>query len=290
MGEVGEGTVSLAVLTDGEMENDDNSSKTELKRNHNCLTDNVELDPFPNKKQAKEVSNDDMRSEVTNPIISPKENTSSFQDITSQPAKLPNSSNHLECGEVTSTSSGNSTSDETLSDGEPDGNDTCQITTDTCGPVLTSRVVLEIPQHVSSSGIRKITFKFSKRKDDGDILSSASVAQPVTNGFGSGSFCGGSSKEPRRVLSALAAETSNFHLCAPNLELKMSKKVVPGSYPTNVKKLLSTGILDGARVKYVSGTPEVYVLCHVNTFFSNLLFLLVLIEFLMFVRKSYRGS
>ncbi|KAF3454212.1 hypothetical protein FNV43_RR04659 [Rhamnella rubrinervis] len=249
---MGEGTVSLAVLTDGQMENDDNSSKTELKRDHHYLIDNAELDPFPNKKQAKEVSNDDIRSEVTNPIISPKGNTFSFQDITSQPAKLPNSLNHLECGEVTSTSSGNSTSDETLSDGEPNGNDTCRIATDKCGAVLTSRVVLEIPQHVSSSGIRKITFKFSKRKDDGDILTSASVAQPVTDGFGSGD----SSRRPRRDLSALVAETSNFHLCAPNLELKMSKKVVPGSYPTNVKKLLSTGILDGARVKYVSGTPE----------------------------------
>lgn len=265
MGEVGEGTVCLAVSTDGEMEND-GASKTELKRDRLCLVDSAEVDPFPNKKQAKEFSSDDIRSEVTNPVISPKENTSSFQDITSQPAVLANG-NHLECGEVTSTCSENSSSEETLSnDGEPDGNRTRGITTDTCGSVVTSRVVLEIPKHVSSSGIRKITFKFSKRKEDDDVLSPASVAQPVTGGFGGGYVHGGFSMEPRRDLSSMVSETNNFHLCAPNLELKMSKKVVPGSYPTNVKKLLATGILDGARVKYVFGTPKVYILWHVNAF------------------------
>ncbi|KAH7519154.1 hypothetical protein FEM48_Zijuj08G0005600 [Ziziphus jujuba var. spinosa] len=262
MGEaVGEETVCLAVLTDGEMENDKPSKTktTELKRGHHFLEDkdNGEADPypFPNKKIAKEVSNDDIRSEVTNPIISPKENASSFQDITSQPAKLTN----LECGEVTSsTCPGNSSSEETLSDGEPSGKQDTEsrITNDTRGATLTSRVVLEIPEHVSSSGIRKITFKFSKRKDDEDDShsSAALVPQPVTESddFGSGSFYVPS----REMVDTRFAETSKFHLCTPNLELKMSKKVVPSSYPTNVKKLLATGILDGARVKYISATPE----------------------------------
>lgn len=45
-------------------------------------------------------------------------------------------------------------------------------------------------------------------------------------------------------------------LCYPNMELKMSKKVLLDGYLTNVKKLLSTGILEGARVKYVSNSPE----------------------------------
>jgi hypothetical protein len=41
------------------------------------------------------------------------------------------------------------------------------------------------------------------------------------------------------------------------MELNMSKKVVPNNYPTNVKKLLATGILDRARVKYICFSSEV---------------------------------
>ncbi|KAI8008406.1 ABC transporter C family member 10 [Camellia lanceoleosa] len=36
----------------------------------------------------------------------------------------------------------------------------------------------------------------------------------------------------------------------------MSKKVLPDSYPTTIKKLLSTGILEGGRVKYVTTSQE----------------------------------
>ncbi|GMP96548.1 hypothetical protein CsSME_00045146 [Camellia sinensis var. sinensis] len=50
--------------------------------------------------------------------------------------------------------------------------------------------------------------------------------------------------------------SSKVFLCQPNMELKMSKKVLPDSYPTTVKKLLSTGILEGARVKYVTASQE----------------------------------
>ncbi|GMP50731.1 hypothetical protein CsSME_00017230 [Camellia sinensis var. sinensis] len=51
-------------------------------------------------------------------------------------------------------------------------------------------------------------------------------------------------------------ESNKAFLCQPNMELKMSKKVLPDSYPTTVKKLLSTGILEGARVKYVTTSQE----------------------------------
>ncbi|KAF5938470.1 hypothetical protein HYC85_022729 [Camellia sinensis] len=51
--------------------------------------------------------------------------------------------------------------------------------------------------------------------------------------------------------------SSKVFLCQPNMELKMSKKVLPDSYPTTVKKLLSTGILEGARVKYVTASQEI---------------------------------
>ncbi|XP_022767502.1 uncharacterized protein LOC111311919 isoform X2 [Durio zibethinus] len=222
-----EEAVCLGISTE-EISENVNSTKPELKRDRECLEPEPESEPeaSPKKKQAKEVSNEDIRSEVSNPIVSPKENTSSFHDISSR--------SEAGCGEVTSVCSGNSSSDETLSDSFQMG--------DTSGVVSSSHVTLEIPKHLSSSGIRKITFKFSKRKEDYNNETSYSVGGECTNLeniYGNGSV-----------------EWSSRYSCAPNLELKMSKKVVPSNYPTNVKKLLGTGILDGARVKYISISME----------------------------------
>ncbi|CAL5385197.1 unnamed protein product [Camellia sinensis] len=51
-------------------------------------------------------------------------------------------------------------------------------------------------------------------------------------------------------------ESRKDFLCQPTMELKMSKKVLPDSYPTTVKKLLSTWILERARVKYATTSQE----------------------------------
>ncbi|XVF55320.1 hypothetical protein PTKIN_Ptkin06aG0027800 [Pterospermum kingtungense] len=217
-----EEAVCLETSTEEIMENV-NSTMPESKEDRECLG----LETPPNKKQAKEVSNEDVRSEVSNPVVSPKENTSSFHDISSR--------SQAGCGEVTSVCSGNSSSGETLSDSS-------QMGDATGGVVSSSHVTLEIPKHLSSSGIRKITFKFSKRKDDYDNVTS----DPV----------GGECMNLENVYGNGSDEWSSRSSCAPNMELKMSKKVVPSNYPTNVKKLLGTGILDGARVKYISISME----------------------------------
>lgn len=201
MGEVENGDV--------EMENHNNLSKIEVKRV--CVVD--ESHQYPNKKQQTkevEVSNDDIRSEVTN----------HNDDITS--------------GELTS--------EDTFSDGIGNANQTSP------NALITSRVVLEIPKHAAFSGIRKITFKLTKRKEDYD-----NPSLPL-NKSSNGHYY---------------SDTKNLHFCAPNMELKMSKKVVPSSYPTNVKKLLSTGILDGARVKYVSSSSEVRIHDCLSVFLSS---------------------
>ncbi|PQP96857.1 uncharacterized protein Pyn_28486 [Prunus yedoensis var. nudiflora] len=209
-----EEAVCLGQLTDGGVETDD-FPRTELKRDHQCVVDDTEPDSFPNKKQAKEHSNEDIRSEVSN--------------------------RHLPVF-------GNSSSGETLSDGQRAENDNSRIDNDTNGDVLTSRVVVEIPKLASSSGIRKITFKFSKKKEDYASQSGASISQTVSNGLGSGFPHGGSYEDPGTDFQAMASTSRE--------ELEASNKV-SSSYPTNVKKLLSTGILDGARVKYVSTTSEI---------------------------------
>ncbi|KAK9290305.1 hypothetical protein L1049_008472 [Liquidambar formosana] len=119
-----EGEVCLAVINDGEMENE-KSSRTESKRDHQWLVEDTELEASPNKKQAKEPSNEDVCSEVSNPNLSPREIASSFQTITSQPAELAGG-NQVGCGETASTCSGNSSTEslETSNDGERGRNDT----------------------------------------------------------------------------------------------------------------------------------------------------------------------
>ena len=262
---MGEEAVCVQVSEDGRREGDE-VSRTELKRDYQSIANTeTEAEPnvSPNKKQAKEVSIDDVRSEVTNPNIYPIENASTFHDISSQPPELVNS-NQAECGEVTSTCLDNSSTDETLSDGGGDPNSTCPLNDkDTCTDSVTSCVVLEIPKHASSTGIRKITFKFSKKKEDYrpsygfNEVDEASLAR-VENYMGESSY----GKE------YVQSRDANLH--ARNMELKMSKKVAPNFYPTNVKKLLSTGILDGARVKYVYNAGAVYYI------YTYILYLLIM--------------
>lgn len=249
-----ESAVCPEIRTDGDVEC---PSRNELKIEDDCLKDNAESESFINKKQAKEEAiNDDIKSEVSNPIVSPKEITSSFHDITSQQTES-DTTNRVGCDKVTCTSS-----EETLS--EADRSESFQTETslnnNTSAYVSTSHVVLEIPKHVSSSsGIRKITFKFSKRKEDYVAQSSAPSSHSVYDDLYS--------------YREDSPEGSHRRSCAPNVEIKMSKKVVPNEYPTNVKKLLLTGILDGARVKYISTTQKVQLeytwfpsICYTSTF------------------------
>ena len=264
---MGEEALCVQALADGEKENNE-ELRTELKRNYDqCDADTTES---PNKKQAKEVSNDELRSEVFNPNISVTENALAFQDISSQPTESGNG-NPAECGELTSTCFENSSSDETLSDeaGDHNINSTFRSDKDPSSSAISSCVVLEIPKHVSSTGIRKITFKFSKKKEDYDYQSPAPTYRPA--GFPEGSnpygFHGDDEEYMARAdysggsLESLGgmgyAQNGDFDLYTRNMELKMSKKVVPNCYPTNVKKLLSTGILDGALVKYIYNPGKV---------------------------------
>ncbi|KAH0886994.1 hypothetical protein HID58_063090 [Brassica napus] len=150
-----------------------------LKRERLCVQGEEES---PNKKQAKEPSNDDVVSEISNPVSSPVENTSRFHPVKS--------------GSGEDFGSG-----ETVSDEEQPS----------------EQFVLEIPKHLSSTGVTRITFKLSKQNKEFDGL-------PVVK---------------------------DDHAWDPKLP---KKKVVAStsSYPSNVKKLLATGMLDGAPVKYIS--------------------------------------
>uniref|UniRef100_A0A1J3FDK7 Chromodomain-helicase-DNA-binding protein 4 n=1 Tax=Noccaea caerulescens TaxID=107243 RepID=A0A1J3FDK7_NOCCA len=227
---MGEETVCSEMPVEGVVA-EGNSSVSELKRERLCTGEAIEGDDFPNKKQAKEASNDDIVSEISNPVASPVESTSRFRDFSSQVDKS-GSGDHVECGEVIGSSSGSDSggSEGTISDEERSGNDASVAgspPTEHSSDELPSRFVLEIPKHLSSTGITKITFKLSRQKKDFDDL-------PVIKDQ---AWDGG-------VANA-----------ASRWDVKMPKKIVSSSYPSNVKKLLATGILDGARVKYISTPP-----------------------------------
>lgn len=252
----------------GEIENEKTETeneRAELKRGIQCVVNDeskldVDTAPRPCKKQANEVSNDklevdtapppcmklanevsneDICSEVTDSIVSPRENenTSTLKEAVNgcETGKIElRSDNQLNPSEISSGRSGNSSTESYKE--SPNGSSSPGSST--------SHVILEIPKHASSTGIRKITFKFSKSKTEHESKLTTSAAQPVDEIYGDGVSQDYFSEQPNLYDAS--------YLAVHNMELKMSKKVLPHPYPTNVKKLLSTGILEGARVKYIS--------------------------------------
>ncbi|CAL5389643.1 unnamed protein product [Camellia sinensis] len=207
-----------------------------------------ELESSCTKKQTKDALSD-IELEFSNPNLSPRDNACSIQTISSQLAELVSNNQVASC-ENSSTCSGNSRSEESLNEEEESKNDTY-------GAVSTSLFVRKIPKDFSSTGIRKITFKFSKRKEDYDNQLSATVVGSGSDGISQWNHS--ASDDMNTEISSygkVVDESNKAFLCQPNMELKMSKKVLPDSYPTTVKKLLSTGILEGARVKYVTTSQE----------------------------------
>ncbi|CAI9762037.1 unnamed protein product [Fraxinus pennsylvanica] len=254
----------MKALEDGDLEHFSAEDKVTEAPN------DVELEPYAN-NQVKEASNDDILSEVSNPFLSPKDVTSSVTTI-SQRAEMVGK-DRVGSGEILYSCSRN-LSNRSLCEEEHNRNETSES-------VTVSRVVLEIPKDVSTTGIRKITFKFSKPKED--FYLAVPAAEPLTNNGFPNYYVDNPSRGPvsqpipsnhyKNAWNAFdfgdmngemnsSKDVNDFHEtqspfpCVPNRELKMSKKVIPENYPTNVKELLSTRILEGARVKYISISRE----------------------------------
>ncbi|XP_047316476.1 uncharacterized protein LOC124920110 [Impatiens glandulifera] len=241
---MGEDGVCMTISNERKLENE-NSSPIEPKRDHDSLGDDVEegpctkkqakealdvteLDPCGAEKKVKDASHDEICSEVSNPVLSPQDNASSVHTISSQLPEVLNNNKQVVACDILSTCSGNSSTEESLSVEE-------RSNTDLPGEGLTSKVVLEIPENVSTTGIRKITFKFSKRKEDYiDQIAPQSISNVIDRNYTS--------------MDDPYADGKGFH--------SDSKKVVPDGYPTSVKKLLSSGVLEGACVKYVSPSEK----------------------------------
>ncbi|KAJ4977617.1 hypothetical protein NE237_008397 [Protea cynaroides] len=89
-----------------------------------------------------------------------------------------------------------------------------------------------------------------------------SMGHTFNKGEGTTISFGGYDEEPEMnpsdlLLSATPLATCGTETVTKNkMELKMSKKVPPNNFPSNVKSLLSTGMLDGVTVKYISWSRE----------------------------------
>ncbi|KAJ6699615.1 AUTOIMMUNE REGULATOR [Salix purpurea] len=201
-----------------------------------------------NKQNKKKLQTTTQNSEVSNPVIilvSPKDNGSSSRDISEESPTnaCPSSEETL----TVSKEGGSSSSEDNTSHQSP-RNDSCDF-------VSMSPVVLEIPKHASTTGVRKITFKFSKRKEDYDTKTS--LSHPLHDGTDRGLLYHRNEEYyPRNHSVWVDSCTERPQVGERYMELNMSKKVVPNNYPTNVKKLLATGILDRARVKYICFSSE----------------------------------
>ncbi|GAB2258217.1 hypothetical protein Droror1_Dr00014377 [Drosera rotundifolia] len=230
----------VCVVNDGEVVLEDVIAvRNDLKRHFQCLNgDDAIVDGSPRKKQAKEaVSSDDAFSGISDAGYSNDENVLN-RGISGSPPVESEGDSGAGSGEMGST--GSSVCE------DRDIRERCSS-----GGESISDVVLELPKEACSMGIRKITFKFGKVKkecDDG-VLVSGFTAQSFSN---KGVYEGDSYVGAHKA-GCCSAE---FTHVKQNKEMKMSKKVVLDTYPTNVKKLLSTGILEGARVKYVSSTHK----------------------------------
>lgn len=212
---MGEEAVCLEMPIEEEMTEEISETKNELKRGHLCIEEdnNIEEEELHfNKRQAKEASNDDIRSEISNPVAS---NASSFRDITSNPAKSSSADLVGSCSGF----------DDTLNDEEDSEYGVSIADSSQWSDDVPSCFVREIPKHLSTTGITKITFKLSKRNEE---------------------FC------DLPIIKEQTLESVPWNVASSTLS-----ELVFTNFPSNVKKLLATGILDGARVKYFTISPAV---------------------------------
>ncbi|XP_043698439.1 uncharacterized protein LOC122649131 isoform X2 [Telopea speciosissima] len=86
-----------------------------------------------------------------------------------------------------------------------------------------------------------------------NLLMSQSSVQPLQSRGGKELV---DSNADRFVSTAQLATSGSKAVPKNKTELKMSKKLSPNNFPSNVKSLLSTGMLDGVPVKYISWSRE----------------------------------
>ncbi|KAF9599068.1 hypothetical protein IFM89_033675 [Coptis chinensis] len=200
----------------------------------------------PNKKPANESSTETV-SEVLNPNVSSQEKASSCQTVSSKPVDGSPTSGS---GEIPSLSTGNSR----IQIADMEG----QCVNDLSTPASTSEAVLRAPDVAGSSGVKRIILKFSKSKNSNNGVSSSTTQiskMEVDNGFSDGHLHEEPTTDKDFFESSSGTEPPNITF-KKKMGLELSEDDLLKEYSTNVRKFLSTGILEGVEVKYFQQEKE----------------------------------
>ncbi|KAF6168505.1 hypothetical protein GIB67_015052 [Kingdonia uniflora] len=279
-------THGAGYLADGEMAYND-SSRTDPKRPNQWLLDSTDVGLFPSKKQAVESTANRPISGVPNVNLS-WENPSSFQSVSGP------FTDRLFGSEITRTINfGGGRSFQSINAGHLDmgrRDDVEQFGNDASVALSMSHTIgAPSGSYLSYGGIRKVKVNQVKdseshislpmgqnfnKSDNNTISFNGFQEEPATNPSGRlishyDLLMGQSSiqiSEPSNekeiidpdepIITPTPLATSVDRAVKTKTVPKIAKKSSPNNFPSNVRSLLSTGILDGIHVKYVGWSRE----------------------------------
>ncbi|KAL1323793.1 hypothetical protein AAHE18_13G042000 [Arachis hypogaea] len=274
----------------------DNPSKVEPKRPHQWFVDSAEVDLFPNKKQAVEDVNGKSSSGFSNVNYPPWDNSSGFSvsnivdqlfgsetrqvNVIEKNVYVPAGSSNVRSRAMTNQYGDNSSIGLSISHSVE--NSEAPLNYGGVKKVKVSQVkdidgVRHHPEglnyNMQSNGDLHQVYGGEIDKDGnvtlmglayngGDVHVRSSGAPYGKGGDTGMSFGAGHEKEldasnPGAVANTPQVVKQKSETVSKNKqESKANKKESPNSFPTNVRSLISTGMLDGVPVKYVSAARE----------------------------------
>ncbi|KAL3585624.1 hypothetical protein D5086_012491 [Populus alba] len=253
-------------INDGEINYDNSSSRIESKRSHQWLMDG-EAELFPNKKQAIGVPTNNLFTGMLSTNATPWGNASSFQSVSGHFTErfLDSETNRavdFDDRSIASVSSGKINSIGRKLDGHLFGNDS---------PFgLSMPHMMEDPRSgLNYGGIRKV--KVSQVKESENVMPASleHAFSKLTSSYellmAQPSFRRSEVRNDNELVksnvdthvSALHVATSGTdNVSKKKDDIKTAKKLPSNNFPSNVRSLLSTGMLDGVPVKYTAWSQE----------------------------------
>ncbi|KAF5193095.1 Acyl-CoA N-acyltransferase with RING/FYVE/PHD-type zinc finger domain-containing protein [Thalictrum thalictroides] len=238
-------TIDVNKKPSAEVSSDENLFRLEPKYSNEFIVDAIEAET-PIKHPVKE-SSTESSSEILNPNGSPHKNASSSQSVSSQHGEGLSKSGSWD---ITSSNPVESCAEITGKEGHCMKGVSCSLSK--------KEVVVEGSKDGNTSGVKRIIFKFSKSRyiNNGVYPSSTQPScMEVDYGFSDSRLNG---ERPLKMLGTsedLFESTSGTkpypYASKKNNEPKMFDGILE-NYTQNVKKLLSTGILEGVEVNYVN--------------------------------------
>ncbi|KAM7259646.1 hypothetical protein ACFE04_015387 [Oxalis oulophora] len=265
-------------VTDDQNNNNNNTSfgspsRAESKRPHQWFVDSIEPELFPNKKQATQDPNTHQSPEISNANIPSWDSPSSFHSVPSQfmdrlfGSETARSINFVETNISPIGLNNNLNMRNNSLDGHfgIDDPETC----------LSYGGIRKVKVNEVKDSDYGISLNNSFGKEDSNVLSFGGfpddqdiipVVQPLTLYDSSYNQSSNQISEEALFDKVLEQSNSGSVVSASNLiakqkhepasKVKVAKKEPTNNFPSNVRSLISTGMLDGVPVKYVSLSRE----------------------------------